>query len=316
MRLTFRLRVLPVVAILLLATSGCQAVRNALGETTPRTPASSGPAASATPQPQFLITPNPNQPSATIQKTTPPMVVLTQPTPTEIIPQVTLTAGISKPSLLQIEAPGPDSKIRDFVWVRANVYPGDGGNFTILLTGEDGRTIAQRDVTQPNWTTGWLSIAEQIQFTPSAASETALLSIFTRDGFGRIITLTSERILMLQVGPEEIELPGFHGDPFVMTQPMPSGVSQKGILHFEGFAHVTETTPVSVELIQMDGSILASGEIKVAPVNSSEGYVPFSGELTYQVNQRTPVRFTVRQESPDFGSMTTALSSYIIYLDP
>lgn len=312
----FRLNWIPVIGILLTMSAGCQAVRNALGESQPPDPPeSSEPASTPTSQPQFLITPNLNTVTATPEKTTPPMIVLTQPTPAEI-PEVTLAAGISKPSLLQIEAPGPGSKIRDFVWVRANVYPGDNGNVSILLTGEDGRTIALREVNYTNWTTGFLSIAEQIQFTPIAASETGLLSIYTKDGFGRIINLTSEKILMLQVGPEEIELPGFHGEPFVMTEPKPSAVSTKGTLRLSGYAHVFEGTPVIVELIQMDGSVLASTEIQVPPVTSGNGYVEFTGNIEYQVNQRTPVRFTIRQESSDLGSLNTALSSYIIYLDP
>jgi len=139
--------------------------------------------------------------------------------------------------------------------------------------------------------------------------------VYTKDAFGRTITLASERILMLQVGPEEVELPGFHGDPFVMTQPVPSGTNRGGSLYFEGFAHASESTPLIVELLLMDGSVLASAEVPVEAVTEGKGYVAFSGTIAYQVNQWTPVRFTVRQESSELNSITTALSSYIIYLD-
>ena len=194
--------------ILLLLAAGCQAAQTSVAPTltqTPTLPATAEP--TSTREPQFLVM------ATEVSKTTPPMLVLTQPTAQSVDPQQTVTPPTAKPALVQIESPGPRSKVRDFLWVRANVYPGDSGNVNILLTGEDGRVIASRELFYSNWKTGWLSIAEQIAFTPLAASETALLSVFTRDAFGRTVALTSVRVLMLQVGPEEIELPGFHGDP-------------------------------------------------------------------------------------------------------
>jgi hypothetical protein len=302
---------LTVLGIVLLLAAGCKAAQtSAVPAPTLASAVPSTAEPTSTREPQFLVT------ATTVSQTIPPMVVLSQPTVQSVLPQQTVTPSTAKPALVQIESPGPGSKVRDFVWVRANVYPGDNGNVNILLTGEDGRVIASRELVYSTWKTGWLSIAEQIEFTPLAASETALLSVFTRDGYGRVIALTSVRLLMLQVGPEEIELPGFHGDPFVLTDPVPSGVSKKGTLHVEGFAHLAQANPVTVELILVDGTILASQQITVNPVLSGKGYTAFSTDVAYQIAQRTPVRITLRQESSEMNSVTTELSSFIIYLDP
>ncbi len=303
----------PVVAlgIVLVLSAGCQAAQTSVTPTLAQAPTvNSTSEPTSTREPQFLVT------ATSVNSTFPPMVILTQPTTQSVVSQQIVTPSTAKPALVQIESPGPGSKVRDFVWVRANVYPGDNGNVNILLTGEDGRVIASRELFYSTWKTGWLSIAEQIAFTPLAASETALLSVFTRDGFGRVVALTSVRLLMLQVGPEEIELPGFHGDPFVITDPVPSGVTQKGTLHVEGYAHLARANPVTVELIQLDGTILATQQISIDPVSSGDGYTAFSTDVAYQITQRTPVRLTLRQESSEMNSVTTDLSSFIIYLDP
>lgn len=314
MRLPRKPCVFPYIAalgIVLVLAAGCQAAQNTVAPTFTQAPTALSPSEpTPTQEPQFLVT------ATTVNNTVPPMVVLTQPTAQSVVPQQTVTPSTAKPALVQIESPGPGSKVHDFVWVRANVYPGDNGNVNILLTGEDGRVIASRELFYSNWQTGWLSIAEQIAFTPLAASETALLSVFTRDGYGRVIALTSVRFLMLQVGPEEIELPGFHGDPFVITDPVPSGVTGKGTLHVEGYAHLARANPVTVELIQTDGTILATQQMSIDPVLSGVGYTAFSTDVAYQITQRTPVRLTLRQESPEMNAVTTDLSSFIIYLDP
>lgn len=272
------------------------------------------PTAISTLEPAFTL--EPELSAATVQLTSPPKVILTQPTSQNPDPQPTTTAGISRQALVQIDSPGPGSKVRDFVWVRANVYPGDKGNVNLLLTGEDGRTVASRELTYSTWTTGWLSIAEQLEFSPAAASEKALLSVYTRDGYGRIVSLASVPVLMLQVGPEEIELPGFHGDPFVVAYPLPGSAAQNGTLHIEGFSHLSRSGKGRVELIQSDGSVLATQEVSFAPVVSGDGYSAFTTDLAYQVGQRMPVRLTFRQVSSEYGLATTELSSAIIYLDP
>jgi len=244
------------------------------------------------------------------------MLVLTQPTASTDQPQVTTTAGVARPAMVQIESPGPGSKVRDFIWARVNVYPGDGGNVHLVLTGEDGRELSRKDLTYPGWTGGWLSIAEQMSFSPRAASEKALLSAYTLDGWGRVISLASVSILMLQVGPEEIELPGFHQDPFIISRPLAGSTITGGVLALEGYAHITQPGDVRVELVATDGSAAASQVVEVIPSPTEDGYTPFKADLSYHVEKRTPVRLTIRQSSADLPGIDLSLSSVILYLDP
>ena len=244
------------------------------------------------------------------------MIILTQPVVQASTPQVVTTSGVSKPALTQIDSPGPGSKLRDFVWVRANVYPGDGGNINLLLTGEDGRVIAQRPLVYSAWNGGWLSIAEQLAFSTKAASEKALLSVYTLDWYGRIISLASVPLLLLQLGPEEIELPGFRRDPFIVSKPVPGSTLSGGVVHLEGYTHVTHPGPVIVEMIDNDGTVIASQSIPPTLVPEGDEYTAFTLDLPYQVQKLTPVRLVIRQASPDFPEINLSASSLILFLNP
>lgn len=277
----------------------------------------SGPTATRTSIPQEIHFPTPSASAAIVEtQTPPPMVVLTQPTQQTPLPQITTTAGISKPALVQIDAPGPGSKVRDYIWVRANVYPGDGGNIHLLMTGEDGRTITARDLTYSNWAGGWLSIAEVLYFTPAAASEKALLSVYTLDWSGRITAWASVEMLLLQVGPEEIEQHGFQKDPFVVNKPQAGSVITGGSLHLEGYAHLTQPGTTTYQLIDQSGSVIAEQEVSLPTVLPSQGYASFEADLAYQVQKRTPVRLIIKQASSEFQGQTLAVSSLILFLDP
>jgi hypothetical protein len=244
------------------------------------------------------------------------MLVLTQPTASTNQPQVTTTAGVARQALVQIESPGPGSKVRDFLWARVNVYPGDGGNVHLVLTGEDGRELSRKDLTYAGWTGGWLSIAEQMSFSPGAASEKALLSAYTLDGWGRVISLASVSVLMLQVGPEEIELPGFHQEPFIISLPRAGSTITGGLIILEGYAHITQPGGVHVDLVATDGSTVASQELEMIPSPTEVGYTTFKTDLPYHVEKRTPVRLTLRQTSADFPGSDLSIGSVILYLDP
>jgi hypothetical protein len=245
-----------------------------------------------------------------------PTLVLPQPTAPLPTSPVSTTDHISRPSLVQIESPGPGSKIREFLTARVNVYPGDGGNVHLRLTGEDGRLIAERALTYDQWNSGWLSIAEQLFFTPAAASEKALLSAYTMDGYNRVISWTSSEILLLQIGPEEIELPGFHGAPYVVSQPQQGSTLSGGVLHIEGYSHLESAGSTVAELVRQDGSIAASQEISLPMLTGGSEYTSFSLDLGYQVQKRTPVRLILKQVSPEFSGETLEACSLILFLDP
>src|SRR5659263_156493 len=102
---------LAVMGILLVLAAGCQAAQLSVAPTLTQVPTvlSTGEPTS-TRQPQFLIT------ATTVRGTTPPMVVLSQPTAESVVLQQTVTPSTAKPALVQIESPGPGSKVRDFVW--------------------------------------------------------------------------------------------------------------------------------------------------------------------------------------------------------
>ena len=306
-----RVKWISAVATVLMLVTGCQPV---LSSVTVEQPLAS---VTATSVPTETNQPT-SQAALTIASPPPPLPTLVLPQPTAILPTSTaiITGDISRASLVQIESPGPGSKVHEYLTARVNVYPGDGGNVTLRLTGEDGRLISERALTYDQWKSGWLSIAGQLSFTPAATAEKALLSAYTQDGYARIISWTSAEILLIQIGPEEIELPGFHGAPFVLSQPQQGSTLSGGVLHIEGFSHLESAGKTVAELVRQDGSIAASQEIFLPVLSSASGYAPFSVDLNYQVQKRTPVRLILRQVSPEFSGETLQAGSLILFLDP
>lgn len=255
-------------------------------------------------------------PTITVRTST-EVIVVPQPTPyTETQPTASLPGNRIPQALIQIISPGPGSQLSHEFTLRVSAYPGDKGNVTIRLFGEDGRVIKeiQEKVTTP--ANGWVSLAESINFSTEAAGEAAVLSVSTADGYGRRISLSSVKLILLQIGPNEVEAAGFRGDPFVVTSPTVGGTVKGGVVHIEGAAHPFSSQPLIAELITTDGQVLASGQVKLAALPVGGKYVPFSLDIPYQVNISTPVRLTLRQVYDHPYGVDAALSSQLIFLNP
>lgn len=245
------------------------------------------------------------------------IIVVPQPTP-DAVPQVTASLPGNKipQSLIQIVSPGPGSRLSQAFTMRASVYPGENGSVTIRLFGEDGRVITEFQDTVQTPDSGWVSIAEKINFSTNAAGEAAILAVSTHDGYGRRLSLSSVKLILLQIGPNEVEVSGFRGDPFVVKFPAVGGMVRGGVLHVEGAAHPFSSQPLIVELIDTEGRVLASSQLILPELPAGADYVPFALDVPYQVSSRTPVRLTLRQVDSHPAGVDLALSSLPVFLDP
>lgn len=245
------------------------------------------------------------------------VIILPQPT-LESIPQWTVSLPGNKipQALIQIVSPGPGSQMSQSFTTRVSVYPGDQGNVAIHLYGEDGRVIVDAHENVKTPASGWVSLAEQIDFVTQAAGENGLLVVSTCDGYGRLISLTSVQLLLLQIGPNEVKLAGFNGDPFVVNQPAVGGTVKGGMLHIEGAAHPVSSQPLTVDLIDTDNRVLATGQVSLPALPVGLAYVPFALDFPYSVGSRTLVRLTLHQAADSPSGVDAALSSLLIFLDP
>jgi hypothetical protein len=244
-------------------------------------------------------------------------IVIEQPTPeTTLAVEPALTNKKFPPALIQIENPGPLSRLASPFLVKANVYPGDQGLVNIQLIGEDGRLMSDQLLKMDIPESGWVSLAVKIPFEISSGGEAATLVVVTRDGYERRIAQSSVPILLMQIGKSEIENPGFLKLPFVITLPVAGGTSRKGTLHVEGFVHPFNKNPLIVELVTQTGGILTSTVIPLPRIAEGQDFTQFSADLTYTVSKQTPVRLTIRQQSEKRQDIDVALVSQIIYLQP
>jgi hypothetical protein len=243
-------------------------------------------------------------------------IVVEQPTPQSTAISLNPIQGQQyPPALLQIEKPGDLSRLSSPILVTANVYPGDKGLVNVQLIGENGQVKADQLLQLSEVETGWLSLATWIQFEISAAGESGLIVVSTRDGYDRRIAQASVPVILLQVGESEVEKPGFFSQPAILNSPVNGGFAKNGSLHIEGQVHLANEQPIIIELISQTGGVVASKGITVQG-SPAQDYVPFSTDLPYTVSKRTPVRMIVRQPSSISNAVDIWLYSLVLFLDP
>lgn len=254
-------------------------------------------------------------PTSEIAKRTP--IVIEQPTraisPT---PDTTPVDQETPAALLNINRPGPNSRLSSPIVINAFSQPGDDLKVTILLYGEDGRLMAEKLLKLQDSYTGWVSFYTEIPFEINTATESASLVMITNDYYGRKIALLNIPLILMQVGESEIENAGFQYTPFYFTEPVENDSISGGVLHIEGFAHPYNLNPVIIELIKENGAVVATQIVPIKAAADGANYTPFSANLEYTVSQTTSVRLTIRQMMDHSPYLDLALSSILITLNP
>ena len=246
-----------------------------------------------------------------------PPIVVEQPTP-EGTEQNTFDYEGRKilPAVIQIRKPGEGSRVASPLTVQTYVYPGDDGRVLIQLLGEDGRVMAEQLKTVIVPATGWIELVTQIPFEISSAGEAALVVVSTSDGYGRRVAQATASVVLLQIGKSEIELPGFMKEPFFVDTPVFGEVIKNGVLHISGLVHPFGEGPLVADLVADNGGILKSVIVQIPETINNQDFVPFSLDIPYSVDQRTPVRLMLRQVDERLFEVDVSLKSMIIYLEP
>lgn len=217
---------------------------------------------------------------------------------------------------LRIARPGHLSKVTSPLRTEMFVKPGDDGQVHIDLIGENGRFITRQLLNYTQYLNRNIGITPEISFEIAAVAETARLSVSTQDKFGRIIALTSLDLILLSIGEDEINLPVYQQEPYIVREPKPEAVITGGMLRISALARPVNSTALIIELIAENGQVIAQASTTVEPPSGDLSHTPFSLQIPYTVTDITPARLTLRQESANRITGTVALYSLLVTLAP
>jgi hypothetical protein len=198
----------------------------------------------------------------------------------------------------------------------ASLQPGPSGQVLIELVGEGGRNLYRKLI---RFTThDWVLISEDVEFSITAAAESARLQISTDDEHGRIMSLASVDLLLLKVGDDDLNPPTDLLEPLIIREPIVNTLIQGGKVVVTGLIRTSGLTPPLVELVDEHGTVVGYRQAVVTlPADpwATQGYGTFTAEVPYTVSGPTWVRLDV-SSFEDTIPGPSHLSSLLILLGP
>lgn len=237
-------------------------------------------------------------------------------TPTKTSTPTVTPTPLPPYALLRVARPGRYSKLVSPIRTEIFAMPGEDGLIQIDLIGEDSRFITRQVLEYPNYLGRNIGIAPQVEFEIPAVAETARLVVSTNDKFGRKIAISSLELVLLTIGENEINLPVYQMEPFIIREPKRDGIFTGGMARIVGLARPVNDSPLIVQLIAEDGRVVSQRQFTVEPPSGDLSHTPFTIDLPYQVSENTPVRVTIRQESDTRIGGTVALTTVLAMLIP
>jgi hypothetical protein len=209
-------------------------------------------------------------------------------------PQATFTATTipgHEPAAIEIQAPGPMSKVISPIALRMNIVSGESEKVQIDLYGEDGRLLSRTVKKVPRSTHG-MDQNIKIPFEIPGAAEVARLTILTSDKADRVQAMNSVRLLLLSSGKNEINPPGNPSEPVGVFSPGLKDEASGGVLNVRGDIWPFNLNPVYVELIGPDRQSLGLRILNITQLTPQL----FETTIPYKVNEPTLARLVLRQD--------------------
>jgi hypothetical protein len=218
--------------------------------------------------------------------------------PTSVVPvtpppTVTATPGPSIPTAaIQINAPGPMSRIASPVEVHAWVSVDKGYRLETALYDETGQVISRSSLLTFN-APGSFPLSAKLPFEIRAAGETGTVQITAKDSHGRIQSLNSVRVLLLSTGVSQVNPPGnmIYERVAFYDLPVDAHISG-GVLPLKGSYSPINGKPVVLELIGDDGKSLGLRVLGLA----GDGSQYFETTIPFKVARETAARIFLYQD--------------------
>ncbi|HEX2697475.1 MAG TPA: hypothetical protein VHM28_07165 [Anaerolineales bacterium] len=234
------------------------------------------------------------------------------PIPPTLAPTDTLTPVPGVPlAAIQIDAPGPASKIASPLEVRMTAIAGKSHVIEVDLFGEDGRLLGRTLRAVQGYPAGdYLFV--KIPFEIRAAAENGWVQVSTKDGHGRVQSLVSVQVLLVSSGSSQINPAGNAVYERVNLYQLPAhSVVSGGVLDVEGEYKPVNHQPVILELISDDGQSLGLRVLNFTGLDPQ----PFKTTIPYKVTTLTAARLFVHQ-ADDVLTSQAYIYSQEITLDP
>ena len=210
------------------------------------------------------------------------------PTPTNLPPSVNVPL-----EELSILSPGPGSMGKTPIQVNGYGGPSMNNRLEVRLIGEDGRLLSKGYTFLYSYpgTPGLFYI--KTPFESPLVAERAWLEVRSFDDlFGILRHLTTVEISILTTGSDQV-YPAIHGaEKLTIFRPRENAVISDGRLLVEGAGWVDKDVPLHIEIINLAGDIVGSGQVEIdAPAVGQLG--TFSVEIPYQIPYQQWVRIGV-----------------------
>ena len=227
------------------------------------------------------------------------------PTPQATFTQTTIPGH--DPAAIEIQAPGPMSKVVSPITLRMNIVAGESEKVQIDLYGEDGRLLTRNVKSVP---TSGKGVPQQIRvpFEIRATAEVGRVTVSTSDKLGRLQSLNSVRVLLLSSGINEINPPGNPSEPVGVFSPLVEDDVSGGVLNIRGDVWPFNLNPVILELIDEDGRSMGLRILNLDQLNPQL----FDTTLPYKVSEPTVARLTIRQDDDRIDGLFYVYSQEVV----
>jgi hypothetical protein len=215
--------------------------------------------------------------------------------------------------VIQFLGPGPLSKIVSPFKVYGYAIPGHNNLGSLDLYGEDGHLLASK-LLQLYTPYKWASFSLGISFAINSIGEMGRLTLSTQDDYGRINAVNSVHLLLLAEGTSIINQPGDLRERCVIIQPVAGQRLSGGVLTVSGKMRPFNNLPLTLELVDRDGSIIGTQLVSISNTPNDDG-VPFRVDIRYMISKPMWALLSVRQNDDRIGGLMY-LYSQEIFLNP
>ena len=239
-----------------------------------------------------------------------------QPLPTLELRSTAAATEVPQPSAdsgaIQLFGPGPLSKVVSPLAIYGYAIPGFNNKGRVDLYGEDGRLLAS-EILQLNTSYRWAYFNWAISFNVNAAGELGRLTMSTQDQYGRVNAVYSTHLILLPEGSAIINPPGNMRERCVIEQPAVGQRSSGGLLTIVGKMRPFNNLPLTVALLDRDGSVINSQLLAISPLD--DNYIPFRVDMPYSISSGAWELLVVSQFDDRIGGLMY-LYSREIFLNP
>jgi hypothetical protein len=224
-------------------------------------------------------------------------------------------SDIPAPSI-HIIGPGPLSRVPSPFKLQAFFRPGDDGRLYIDLAGENNLKILQLSLNYSAWRGQTPDIYRDISFSIDSASEYAILTLSTKDQFGRLTAVSSVDLILLQMGDQLNNPASVTHEPYYIQTPRTTDKIMGGMVHVSGWIHPVNEQPVFFQLIDESNAILGTSILNVPPGGFGLDHQMFDLDIVYKIDDMTSVRLTIFQNLEGRITGIAALNSLELLLRP